>query len=113
MTAVSAVAALIEEAQATFLRRHGVELKQADIARKSGLSGQRISQLMNEPIKLMPTRETVAALARGLGVSYEVSLQAFLEAADLLDREGVLDLTAIAARRGTPLKNQGKDEQGA
>lgn len=112
MDPVSPVAALIEDAQATFLRRHGVELKQADIARKSGLSSQRVSQLLTEPIRQVPPRKTIEAVASAIGVSYDEALRAFLEAANLLDVDGNLDLTRLAARPGRPLKTQGRDEQG-
>jgi transcriptional regulator with XRE-family HTH domain len=121
--AVSALAALIEKAQDDFLAQTGVELTQGDIARRSGLSRQRISQMMTERPKTLPPHETLEMLAKGLRVSYDLVLQRALEATGydvpdrfpepVLGRRGVGKLSALpqAARRGKAAKTLGQDEQ--
>lgn len=108
MLGVSPIADLIEEAQNRFLDETGVPLTQGDIARRSGISRQRISQYATEPIKAVPSNDTVEALARGLRVSYDLVLQRFLEAAGY----DVPDRFPEAARRGRSKKALGQDEQG-
>jgi len=104
---VSPVAELIQEAQDKFLTETAVPLTQGDIARRSGLSRQRISQFMNDPVKTMPANETLEALAKGLRVSYDLVLQRFLEAAGY----DVPDRFPMAARRGSTQRARGEDEQ--
>ena len=71
---------------------------QAEVARRAGLSRSRVSQIINEPIRSTPDRETVINLARGLGVPPWVVMDAVLEALALPTRPTHIDIEqAVAA----------------
>lgn len=113
--AVSPLAALIEQAQDDFLRETGVELTQGSIAKRSGLSRQRISQLVTERPKTLLPPETIEALAKGLRLGYDLVLVRALESSGY-DVSGLTPYTkpeqfALAARRGKAKKTLGRDEQ--
>lgn len=105
---VSPIADLIEEVQAAFVDQHGVELTQAALARLAGLSPQRMSQLLREPVSAMPSPETIEGLAKALRVSQGLVLQRFMESVGY----DIPDEFPVAARKGTPKKLRGEDEQG-
>jgi transcriptional regulator with XRE-family HTH domain len=75
-----ALARLIEDVIAT----HG--WNQAELGRRAGLSRSRITQLISEPIKAVPGRDTIIKLARGLGVPPWVVMDAVLDSAGLPTR---------------------------
>ncbi len=75
-----ALARLITDVMATH------EWNQADVGRRAGITRQRIGQLINEPVKAVPDRETIAKLARGLSVPPWVVMDAYLETLGLPTR---------------------------
>lgn len=97
--AVSPLADLIEETQQRFLDTYGVQLRPADIVRRSGggLKTQRLSQIMSTPLRAMPSPGTLAALATGLGVPEALVVERALASAGYGD-------WGLAARRGVPLQ---------
>lgn len=78
MTAVSPVAQLILDVMAEHQRREGYPLTQAMIVKRGGLKKSRVSQLLNDPIKKLPDAEMLSAVARGLQVSEDRVLKAYL-----------------------------------
>ncbi len=75
-----ALARLIEDVRAT------QGWNQSELGRRAGLSRSRIAQLINEPVKAVPGRETIVQLARGLGVPTWVVMDAYLESLGLPTR---------------------------
>lgn len=59
---------------------------QAEVGRRVGLSRGRVGQLINDPVKAVPTRDTIVSLARGLEVPAWVVLDAYLESLGLPTR---------------------------
>jgi hypothetical protein len=107
---VSSLAALILDVQRRFEEENHVPLTHSDIARRSGLELTRgqVQAWATKRIKQMPAPDTLASLAKGLGIHVaEVTRRALLDA-------GYEDPSTygLAARRGRPVKLEGKDEQG-
>lgn len=98
------LAALIREVQRAFTDRHGVELSNGDIAKRSGgrLTRQRVQQLSTRPIPTMPSPATLRALALGLQVPYSVVLQRALASCGYDESyvpRGVPDVPAMTAEQ--------------
>jgi transcriptional regulator with XRE-family HTH domain len=103
--AVTPLGALIEECKALFLKTHGVELTNGDIARRGGkdvLTRQRVQQLEKDPIKRMPSVEILEALSRGLGVPESIVTQRAAVSAGYRLSEDY----GLAARTGIPEKTR-------
>ncbi len=75
-----ALARLIEDVRAT------QGWNQSELGRRAGLSRARIGQLINDPVKAVPSRDTVIQLARGLGLPPWVVMDAYLESLGLPTR---------------------------
>jgi hypothetical protein len=89
---VSPLADLIEECQAVFRNREGVELSYADIANRGGppLNRSRVQQLARAGFKELPSPDRLRALAKGLGVPDSVVVErALLTAGYSVPRHGV------------------------
>jgi hypothetical protein len=95
--AMTPLGALIEECQARFLDHHGVELTYGDISRRGGrvIGRTRVQQLAKDPLKAMPSPETLRALALGLGVTEALVVERALASTGYGDY-------GLAARRGRP-----------
>lgn len=73
-------------------------LKQADVARRTGISTSRISGMTNHELKDLPGKETIYSLARGLGVPPWVVMEACLESLGLPTKPGYVTIDdAVAA----------------
>lgn len=71
---------------------------QAEVGRRAGLSRSRVAQLINDPVRAVPTRDTIVSLARGLGVPPWVVMDAVLESVGLPTRPTHLSIAeAVAA----------------
>lgn len=87
-----ALARLIEDVRAA----HG--WNQAEVGRRAGLSRSRVAQLINDPVRAVPTRDTIVSLARGLGVPPWVVMDAVLESVGLPTRPTHMSIAdAVAA----------------
>lgn len=90
--AMHALARLIEDVRAA------QGWNQSEVGRRSGLSRSRVAQLINDPVKAVPSRDTIMSLARGLGVPPWVVVDAVLESAGLPTRPTHIGIEeAIAA----------------
>lgn len=106
--AMDELGALIEEVKRAFLDRHGVELSNQDIARRSGgvMTRGRVQQLEKTGVKAMPGPDVIMGLARGLEVPASLVLERALLAAGYgaaMPRAQHEERTLrLAARRGKP-----------
>jgi transcriptional regulator with XRE-family HTH domain len=83
------------------------EWNQSEVGRRAGLSRSRISQLMGEPVKAVPTRATIISLARGLGLPPWVVMDAILESLGLPTRPTYVSVEeAVAADSSLDAKSK-------
>ncbi len=97
--------ALVVEVQQHFARQHQVELSFGDIARRSGglVLRTRVHQLVHDPVKRLPSPQTLDGLSRGLGIPYSVVLQRALASAGY---QVPLDWHGIEAPSATPMRQR-------
>lgn len=80
---------------------------QSEVARRAGLSRSRVAQLINEPVKAVPNRDTIESLARALGVPPWVVMDAVLEAVGLPTRPTRIGIEE-AVRADSDLSSEAK-----
>lgn len=80
---------------------------QSEVGRRAGMSRSRISQLINEPVKAVPAKDTIVNLARGLGIPPWVVMDAVLESLGLPTRPTHMDVDE-AIRADTELDASSK-----